>query len=123
MRCATSSSTGSAYAIDSTTPEPKARMIKLQEREAAMAAESVAAKQPFVIIPFTVILFDLSKPIILSHDADFVRFAESQNDLSELLKKNEFFPLAGYQVVVRSIDTYAAGRTMHECFAIKPGET
>jgi mannitol/fructose-specific phosphotransferase system IIA component (Ntr-type) len=111
-----------SLAIDATVPEPKARMIKLQEREAAVAAaEAVEAKKPFLIVPFSVVLSAAQKPVILTHDADFLHLAETQATLPGLLKGSETFPLAGYQIVVRSVTSYAADLALHECFAIKTG--
>jgi mannitol/fructose-specific phosphotransferase system IIA component (Ntr-type) len=111
-----------SLAIDAAAPEPKARMIKLQEREAAVAAaEAVQEKKPFLIVPFSVVLSTTQKPIILTRDADFLRIAESQATLAGLLKGGADFPLAGYQIVVRSVTSYAADLALHECFAIKTG--
>jgi mannitol/fructose-specific phosphotransferase system IIA component (Ntr-type) len=111
-----------SLAIDAAAPEPKARMIKLQEREAAVAAaEAVQAKAPFLIVPFSVVLSAAQKPIILTHDADFLRIGESQPALPSLLKTSETFSLAGYQIVVRSVTSYAADWALHECLAIKTG--
>ncbi len=111
-----------SLAIDATTPEPKARMIKLQEREAAVAAaEAVQAQKPFLIVPFSVVLSLAQKPVILTHDIDFLRIAESQPTLSGLLKGSETFPLAGYQILVRSVNSFLADLIQYECFAIKIG--
>ena len=107
-------------AIDAALPEPKARMIKLQERvAAAAAAEAVGVKKPFLIVPFSVLLSLSQKPIILTHDPDFQRLAESQLTLAALLKEGETFPLAEYQVIVRSVTNYVADWNLHECFAVK----
>ncbi|MGA3051674.1 MAG: PTS sugar transporter subunit IIA [Chitinispirillaceae bacterium] len=109
-----------SLAIDAAAPEPKARMIKLQEREAAVAAaEAVGAKKLILIVPFSVVLSTAQKPIILTQDADFLRTAESQTTLPGLLKGGETFPLSGYQIVVRSVTSYAANWVLHECFAVK----
>ena len=111
-----------SLAIDTETPEPKARMIKLQEREAAvMAAAGVQPQAPLQIIPFSVLLSLTSPPLVLARDNEFVRFAESRTDLASLLKTNETFPLSGYQVVVRSTSRFAADRSLAECLAIKVG--
>ena len=97
-------------------------MIKLQEREAAVAAaEAVQAQKPFLIVPFSVVLSPAQRQVILTHDADFLRIAESQPTLSGLLKGSETFPLAGYQILVRSVNSYLADWIQYECFAIKIG--
>jgi mannitol/fructose-specific phosphotransferase system IIA component (Ntr-type) len=111
-----------SLAIDATVPEPKARMIKLQEREAAVAAaEAVGEKKPFLIVPFTVVIAGTQKPVILTHDLDFLRLAEAQASLPSLLKGGESFPFAGFQVLVRSVGSFAADCFMYECFGIKAG--
>ena len=111
-----------SYAIDTGTPEPKARMIKLQEREAAAVLAAAGAPQaPFLIIPFSVLLSAAQKPVVLSRDPEFTRFAETQNNLVNLLKGGKNFPFSGYQVVVRSVASFAGDRSLHECLAIKTG--
>jgi nitrogen PTS system EIIA component len=109
------------YAIDSAIPDAKARMIKLQEKHAAiMAAEPGKAPRPFMIMPFFVLIADSVKPVVLASDSAFVKIMESQAAIADLLKKNETFECAGYQVIVRSMISYASNRVLHDCIAVKP---
>ncbi|HUI91770.1 MAG TPA: PTS sugar transporter subunit IIA [Chitinivibrionales bacterium] len=107
-----------SYVLDSAVPESRARMIKLQEKE---AAGEVRGKASVSIIPFSVILVEAQKPLVLSPDASFLRVMESQAGLSDLMKKNEPFEVGGYQVIVRTSSSFALNRFLHECLAIKIG--
>jgi mannitol/fructose-specific phosphotransferase system IIA component (Ntr-type) len=93
-------------AIDAAVPESKARMIKLQEKQAASVAAGEARGK---------------KPIVLTPDPAFLRVVESQPGLVDLVKKNEPFEVAGYQVIVRTSSSFALNRFLHECLAIKVG--
>jgi hypothetical protein len=76
--------------------------------------------RPFSIVPFFVVVTDTARPVVLASDADFVKAMESQGAIADLLKKNETFECAGYQVMVRSMSSFAANRVMHDCLAVKP---
>jgi nitrogen PTS system EIIA component len=109
------------YAIDSAIPDAKARMIKLQEKQAAiMAAAPGREIRPFSIVPFFVVVSDAARPVVLASDAEFVKAMESQAAIADLLKKNETFDCAGYQIVVRSMASYAENRVLHDCIAVRP---
>jgi PTS system nitrogen regulatory IIA component len=109
------------FAIDSAIPDAKARMIKLQEKQAAIMATAPGKEiRPFSIVPFFVVVMDAAPPLVLASDAEFVKIMESQIAIGELLKKNETFECAGYQIMVRSMSSYASNRIMHDCLAVKP---
>jgi mannitol/fructose-specific phosphotransferase system IIA component (Ntr-type) len=110
------------YAIDSAIPDAKARMIKLQEKQAAITAVPGKEFRPFSIVPFFVVVTDAARPMVLASDAEFVKIMESQTAIADLLKKNETFECAGYQIIVRSMSSYAGSRIMHDCLAVKPSE-
>ncbi len=112
------------YAIDTAIPDAKARMIKLQEKQAAQAAilaqEPGKPVRPFSIMPFFVLVAEAGKPTVLAPDADFVRAMEAQLSIKDLISKNEAFECAGYQIMVRSASAFAANRVLHDCVAVKP---
>jgi mannitol/fructose-specific phosphotransferase system IIA component (Ntr-type) len=109
-----------AYAIDTAIPDAKARMIKLQEKQAAILAQEPGKPlKAFSIMPFYVLVADASKPTVLAPDADFVRALEAQLSNTEMLGKNEGFECAGYQIMVRSAASFAANRVLHDCVAVK----
>ncbi len=112
------------YAIDSAIPDAKARMIKLQEKQAAiMAGEPGKAARPFTIVPFYVLVAEAAKPVVLAPDADFVKAIESQPSITDLLRKTDAFECGGYQIMVRSASSFAANRVLHDCLAVKPAQS
>jgi mannitol/fructose-specific phosphotransferase system IIA component (Ntr-type) len=108
------------YAIDTAVPEAKARMIKLQDRQAETVAAEIATKKfPISIIPFSVLFSGDQKPIVLSQNADFVRTVETQPSLRDLSVRTEAWELAGYQIIVRTTSNFYPNRIFHECLAVK----
>ena len=109
-----------ALAIDTAVPDAKARMIKLQERQAeAIAGGASKGSMPFVLVPFSVVIADSLKPIVLSRDAEFTKAMELQIAMKDLLGHNETFELGGFQVLVRSSSSYTPARVVYECLAVK----
>jgi len=111
-----------AYAIDSAIPDAKARMVKLQEKQAAILAAGPGKARPFTIVPFYVLTADPARPVVLAPDAEFVKAMESQPSISDLLRRNDAFECGGYQVMVRSASSFAANRVLHDCLAVKSAQ-
>jgi nitrogen PTS system EIIA component len=105
-----------ALTMEAAMPDAKARMIKLQ---ASAPAAPDKGRQPLSIVPFSVLVAKNQKPVVLSRENAFVQLFESQAALAELLRGNEQFGLEGYQVVVRSMATFAQDRCLYECLSVK----
>jgi nitrogen PTS system EIIA component len=105
-----------ALTMEAAVPDAKARMIKLQ---AATPAAPEKGRQPLAIMPFSVLVAEGQKPVVLGRESAFVQLFEAQAALADLLRRNEQFGLEGYQVVVRSVATFAQGRSLYECLSVK----
>ena len=80
------------YAIDSAIPDAKARMIKLQEKQAAiMAGEPGKAAGRLPSFRFSFLWPRRQNPWCSAPDADFVLTIESQTSITDLIKKNDTF--------------------------------
>jgi len=107
--------------IDSTMPQAKARMIKLEAKHAQVAEAVEAAvftgKGLERLVPFYMITGTDSKTLALAQDAELVRAIEAV-DLAQLGDKQDF-DAGSYKVFVRSRTLYKPNRAMYDCIAVK----
>jgi nitrogen PTS system EIIA component len=111
-------------AIDSAIPDAKARMIKLDVKQAELIAQlktlpaaDLAAK--FSIIPFSIVFFDGTKKLILAQNQELVKSLEKNTMSADILLKEESFDIENYKIAVRSSSDYALARKVIECVAFK----
>jgi PTS system nitrogen regulatory IIA component len=109
-------------AIDSAIPDAKARMIKLDVKQAELIAqlETLPAdglKAKFSIIPFTIVFFDGVKKLILAQDRELVESLEKNTMPADVILKEENFVVENYRIAVRSSADYALARKVIECVA------
>lgn len=110
-------------AVESYGPEAKARMIRLEARQAAVVEPTHAEPVPFDlahdIIPFNILIVPTHKPVILSQDRDLVAHLEALTDLPASLGNHSPFDQVGYRIIPRSATTYQPDRLLYDCLAIK----
>jgi len=113
-------------ALDSTAPEAKARMIQLEVRHAAAAADAAASSAPALpvdlarlLAPVSILAIPGGKPVVLSQDRDLVQALEAAPNLVAQLAEKNRAECPGLQIVVRSLANYAPDRVVYECLAFK----
>lgn len=111
-------------ALESSAPQTKARMIRLESRQLAGPAAPAAPGatptwMPGVILPFAAVCASSRPPLILAQEESLVRGLEATADLTNLLSRQEQFSAAGYRILVRSATSYKPDRTYWECLAVK----
>jgi mannitol/fructose-specific phosphotransferase system IIA component (Ntr-type) len=104
--------------IDNSMPQAKARMIKLEAKQ-AQAEEAVrfTAQGLERIIPCYVVTSNGAKAMALAQDPDLVRAVEAA-DLAQLPDKQDF-EAGAYRIFVRSRTLYKPDRSMYDCVALK----
>jgi mannitol/fructose-specific phosphotransferase system IIA component (Ntr-type) len=113
------------HAIESVTPEARARMIQLEVRhaEAAAEAEGGVAEIPGtasgLIFPISVLVTASSHPVILGQNAELVAEIEKLQDLAAELSRNGRLSKDSLHVVLRSSEHYAGERVLHDCIAYR----
>ena len=114
------------HAIESVTPEARARMIQLEVRhaEAAAVAEETAdilTLDPIArsIRPLAILIGPGSKPVVLSQDKSLVEGLENSATLAEELAKGAHAVVGDINVVLRSSEHFAGERVLHECVAFR----
>jgi mannitol/fructose-specific phosphotransferase system IIA component (Ntr-type) len=107
-------------AIAETMPDAKARMIKLEARQAAAAA--AAPQGPIAaaarIVPFRLVAWERGY-IVLSRDAALSAALEAKEDLPSRLSALSELDEGGYRIAVLSEAAYSGGRKEYEAIAVQ----
>lgn len=112
------------HAIESVTPESRARMIQLEVRHAAVGAgvpsaplslDSIARS----ILPVSIIIVPGAKPLVLAQDRELVDSIELITTLAEDLEKSGHSASGDINIVLKSTEHYAPNRVLHDCVAFR----
>ena len=113
------------HAIESVTPESRARMIQLEVRHATAEAsadhgapislDSIAHS----ILPVSVLVIPGAKPVVLAQDRALVEVIESILTLSDDLEISGHSAKGEVNIVLRASEHYAPDRILHECIAFR----
>ncbi len=108
-------------AIESSVPEAKARMIRLESRQAAAEAAPARDVGGIQIVPVFVLQLPDQKPIVLSQQPELLSALEKDDRLGALVQQNAQFDAGGFRLVPRSATQYPNARSLHEYSAVKLG--
>jgi mannitol/fructose-specific phosphotransferase system IIA component (Ntr-type) len=108
-------------AIEASIPEAKARMIRLESRQAAAEAVPVPAAGPVQIVPVFVLQLADQKAIVLCQRPELTAALEKQENLASFLQQNTQFDANGFRLVPRSATHYPNARSLYEYSAVKLG--
>lgn len=106
-------------AIESSVPEAKARMIRLESRQAAAEAAPARDVGGLQIVPVFVLQLPDQKPIVLSQQPELLSALEKDERLGTLVQQNAQFDAGGFRLVPRSATQYPNARSLHEYSAVK----
>jgi len=111
-----------ALAIDEAVPDAKARMIKLEVRQAAAVpagAEAEKARPAAAIVPFRILADESQRFLVLSQDAKLIAALERPGEIERLLAAGEGADVEGYKVALFSTTVFALNRTVYEGMAVR----
>ena len=113
-----------ADALETEVPEAKARMIRLEARQAAViSAPEVAVSADLLsslsFIPLSILVVPGSKPVVLSQDQEVVSLLETSGELGTSLAEKTPFSYKGYSILPRSVSAYQPNRFLYDCLAIR----
>jgi len=111
-------------AINKAGPDAKARMIKLDVKQAVVESAApvvipAASGRKLDIIPFSLLVVNSEKFIALSHNTDFVEAIEKGGEIFHLLTGRTDFEWEGYQILVNSIRQYSMNRILYDGVAVR----
>jgi PTS system nitrogen regulatory IIA component len=114
-------------AVNKAMPDTKARMIKLEERQAIFAtrqgAEPEPSKAKWSVIPFSLFVLDEGHSFVLSQSQEILDVLEPIEGLHRSFSGPRYFDLAGYQITILSSSVYTKNRTLYECVAVRGVES
>lgn len=110
-----------ADALESEVPEAKARMIRLEAKQAAAPELAVSAEllSSLSFIPLSILVIPESTPIILSQDQELVSLLESPGEWASSLAEKIPFTYKGFRILPRSVTAYQPNRFVYDCLAIR----
>jgi nitrogen PTS system EIIA component len=109
-------------AVESALPDVKARMIRLEAKQAVSAlADAIPADalSSLNLLAMSVLVVPGGKPIVLAQEKEIIPQMEAGADLAGSLAAGAPFDKAGYRVITRSVSTYQPDRLLYECIALK----
>jgi nitrogen PTS system EIIA component len=110
--------------VSDALPSATARMIRLEEKQAAKEAApalAVAGTTALTVIPFSFVGLGSSIYKILSQDKEFVERCEHAIEFSKLIAAPDAFEADGYLITVVASHYFAPDRVLRECVAVKRG--
>jgi nitrogen PTS system EIIA component len=107
-------------ALQSTTPDARARMIQLEVKHAAARELGLPLELARSIIPLSILAIPGSKPVILCQDREMVQALESQDQLVSNLVQNGRTEHQGIQILLRSSSNFQPDRVLYDCLAFRP---
>lgn len=105
-------------AIEANIPEAKARMIRLEARQAAVEAGVPAAAPGLVQLLSSLFLVDGDKLVVLCPNVELAAELEKDAGLAEQVRQKGQFERAGWHFVFRSAAVYGP-RTLYDFTAVK----
>jgi mannitol/fructose-specific phosphotransferase system IIA component (Ntr-type) len=107
-------------AIDEAVPDAKARMIKLEAKQAVMQAAAGKVPGPYTVIPFRVLVdAEAKRSIVLAGDPALVEALEKSADLPRALASESGAEMGGYKIALYGTSAFALSRTLYEGVAVK----
>ena len=113
-----------ADALEAEVPEAKARMIRLEAKQASVTsvpeiAVSADLLSSLHFIPLSILIIPGNRPIILSQDQEVVSLLENSVELAGSLTEKTPFSYKGYRILPRSVTAYQPNRFFYDCLAIR----
>jgi mannitol/fructose-specific phosphotransferase system IIA component (Ntr-type) len=106
-------------AIEASIPEAKARMIRLESRQAAAEAAPTPVPGTVQIVPVFVLQMPDQKPIVLCQQPELSSALEKQEGLGSLLQQSAQFDAGNFRLVPRNATQYPNARSLYEYSAVK----
>jgi nitrogen PTS system EIIA component len=108
-------------AIDEAVPDAKARMIKLEAKQAAVAAAAPLGRAAYIIHPFRILTDEAGRAIVLSDDPLLAAALEGSPDLCRILAGESGAAVGEYKIALYGTSRFALNRTLYEGVAVLLG--
>lgn len=109
-------------AVESNIPETKARMIRLDARQAITEAAPLAVGPGAMqVLSVFFVQMEGQKPVVLCQQPTLLSTLEKDDGLGALLQQHAQFDRAGYRLVFRAATQFESARTLYEYWGIGAG--
>jgi mannitol/fructose-specific phosphotransferase system IIA component (Ntr-type) len=109
-------------ALETAVPDVKARMIRLEARQAAVAqALPPELLSSVELVPLSIVIAPGTRPVVLSQNQALTTGIETSGTLPALLASKLPFDLAGYRILIHSVTPYLPDRFLYGCIAVRLG--
>jgi PTS system nitrogen regulatory IIA component len=112
-----------SVALEAGIPQTRARMIRLETREAAVSnepiSETTVGAGKLQLIPCSVITLSDGGCMVLTQNAELSFVLERQETFPLLLQQQTEFDLAGYRILRQSATNFSRDRNLYECIVVK----
>ena len=106
-------------ALESAAPAARARMIRLEARQAAAPAPLPGvALAGLTLQALTIVAGPSVKPVVLAQHRELMEQLEAVPDLVETLARQGFVDVGGWRVLSRGATPYPADRFLYDCLAV-----
>ena len=106
--------------LEATGPEARARMVRLETKEAASSLQlSTVTLAGMAIQALTVVAGPSVKPVVLAQHRDLMDMVEAVPDLASTLGRQGFVDVGGWRVLIRGTTLYPSDRVVFDCLAVK----
>lgn len=108
-------------ALGAAAPEARARMVRLEARQAASAIQppSGVTLAGLTVQALTIIAGPSLKTVVLAQHRDLMELLETAPDLAATLSKQGSMDVGGWRVLSRGATPYPADRILFDCLAVK----
>ena len=108
-------------ALESMTPDPRARMIQLEVKRAAVedARGAVPSDIAASLVPLMIVVVPGQKSFVLVQDSELVQLLDGQEQITADLEQHGHAVCRGVQVLLRSCAHYQPDRMVYECLALR----
>ncbi len=106
-------------AIDEAVPDAKARMIKLEARQAAVPT---APRASYAVQPFRVLADEAGRALVLSDDPRLAAALENSPELRRVLSGEGGSDIGRYKIALYGTTRFALNRTLYEGVAVAMAE-
>jgi PTS system nitrogen regulatory IIA component len=108
-------------AAETTAPDAKARMIRLEAKQAAAPAPAAPADLAGAaeIVPLSIVIAPGVRPVALSQHLALTAEVEKAAELPRHLAAKLPFDLGGYRILIHSVTPFQPDRFLYGCIAVK----
>ena len=106
-------------ALEANVPDSRARMIRLEARQAATQSVPTDVLAGLTILPLSLVVGSGFKPIVLSNHREMVEAVETRGDIAEQLARRGLAEVGDWRIILRGATNYSGDRIVYDCLVVR----